>query len=93
MPIPTDFGRVVITDEPDGTSTVIVCTDIVGGEPVNAFAMHVCTSSIDVDYAVQFDAQVNNGRGTTQSVSVSSDDDGTVRVTSVPGGSPLLSER
>lgn len=80
MPIPTDHGCVIIADEPDGTKTVIVCSDIVNGRPVNAYAMHVRSDSVAIHPAVTLDTAVVGGKGTTKSVTVFSDDDGTVRV-------------
>ena len=80
MGIPTDNGCVVINDEPDGSRTVIVCSDIVKGHPVNAYAMHVRSNKVVVDPRVALDTKVVGGIGTSQSVMVSADDDGTVRV-------------
>ena len=92
MPIPTDHGCVVITNEPDGTKTVIVCSDIVKGHPVNAYAMHVRSSSVVVDPNVKLDTPVVGGRGTKRNVTVFSDTDGTVRVMAPRSGrGPLLS--
>lgn len=80
MPIPTDHGRVVIKDEPDGTKTVIVCSDIVEGRPINAYAMHVRSSKVVIDSAVAMTARVLGGVGTNDSVTVFVDDNGAVHV-------------
>lgn len=80
MGIPTDHGCVVIKDESDGSKTVVVCSDIVKGRPVNAYAMHVRSNKVVIDPRVALDAIVVGGIGTTQSVMVSADNDGTVRI-------------
>ena len=41
MAMPTDRGYAVVSDNDDGTTTVMVCTGIEDGEPINVFAMHV----------------------------------------------------
>ena len=46
MPIPTDRGYVVVSDEGDGTKTVSVAAEIVSGEPAGVYAMHVGSPSV-----------------------------------------------
>jgi hypothetical protein len=80
MPIPTDHGRVVIKDELDGTKTIIVCSDIVGGRPINAYAMHVRSSKVLLDPAVEMNVAVVGGSGSRETATVFVDDDGAVHV-------------
>ena len=48
MAIPTDRGYAVITANPDGTTTLAICTAIEGGKPVGVFARHIQQSNIQV---------------------------------------------
>ena len=80
MPIPTDQGRVVIRSEVDGTTTVIVCSDVVRGQPVNPYAMHVQAPSVAIDSRVRLVGEGQGVKSTPDPVMVSMDEDGTVRV-------------
>ena len=48
MALPTDRGYAVLTDNPDGTTTVRVCTSVENGEPVNVYAAHVNAPAVQV---------------------------------------------
>jgi hypothetical protein len=64
MAIPTDRGYVVITANPNGTTTLAICTGIEGGKPVGVFARHVQQPRVQIDPAVKL-AQGNGFRYTT----------------------------
>jgi hypothetical protein len=64
MAIPTDRGYVVITANPDGTTTLAICAQIEGGRPVGVFARHVQQPSVQIHPAVKL-AQGNGFRYTT----------------------------
>jgi hypothetical protein len=79
MPIPTDHGFAVLTHEDDGTTSVMVCSDLVNGTPRNPYAVHPHRPAVSVDSAIRL---VTSGstRHTTQAVAVSVAPDGTVHV-------------
>jgi hypothetical protein len=53
MPTGTDRGIAVVTRSADGRRTVLVCSDVRGGKPVDVFAMHVGPPSVVIDPAVR----------------------------------------
>lgn len=81
MAIPTDRGYVVLTREDDGTTSVVICTDLIGDSPRNPYAMHPHRPSVSVDRAVEL-ATSGKTQHTTRVVEVCVAPDGTVRVRS-----------
>ena len=53
MAIPTDRGYVVLRKNDDGTTTVMIATEIENGEPVNVFASHVRAAKVRVHPGVR----------------------------------------
>lgn len=79
MRTPTDHGYAILVDENDDTMSVIVCADVIGGVPHNAYAVHAHQSSVEVDDRIKL-VNSNNGRHTNEVVEVSGDSWGTVHV-------------
>jgi len=80
MPIPNDHGYAVLTREDDGTTSVMVCSDLVNGVPQNPYAVHPHRPSVSIDKGVTL-ATSGRTRFTTQTVTVLVAPDGTVQVT------------
>jgi len=49
MPMGTDRGIAVVTRDADGRRTVLVCSDVRDGKPVDVFAMHVGPPSLVIE--------------------------------------------
>jgi hypothetical protein len=79
MPGPTDRGYAVLSTAEDETTTVLVCTGIEHGKPVNVFAMHVGASRVRVDAGVRL-VRGRSGRYTESVVEVVAGTDGAVHV-------------
>lgn len=79
MPRGTDRGIAVVTRDADGRRTVLVCSAVRDGTPVDVFAMHVGPPSLVIDPDVTL---VRSGplSHTPAMVLVSTDTNGTVRI-------------
>jgi hypothetical protein len=82
VPLPTDRGYVVITDEADGTRTVHICASINDGSPQNVFAQHVRSPVVSIHPDVAT-VQAGSSTCTTDIAQVYADEEGTVHVASV----------
>jgi hypothetical protein len=80
MPIPNDHGYAVFTREDDGTTSIMVCSDLIDGTPRNPYAVHPHRASVSIDKTVSL-ATSGRTRYTTQTVTVIVAPDGTVEVT------------
>lgn len=80
MPIPNDHGYAVFTREADGTTSVMVCSDLVNGTPSNPFAVHPHRASVSIGQGVSL-ATSGTMRYTTQTVTVVVAPNGTILVT------------
>lgn len=89
MPMGTDRGIAVVTRDADGQQTVLVCSNVRDGRPVDVFAMHVGPPSLVIDADVKL---VRNGplSHTPAMVLVSTDSNGVVRIQTPPATAGLL---
>lgn len=53
MPFPTDRGYAALRKKPDGTTTVLISTDVKAGKVVNVFAKHVGVDRVQVGPGVR----------------------------------------
>lgn len=53
MAIPTDRGYAALRKKPDGTTTVMISTDVKAGKVVNVFAKHVGVDLVKVGPGVR----------------------------------------
>lgn len=83
MPMGTDRGIAVVTQDADGRRTVLVCSEVRDGKPVDVFAMHVGPPSLVIDPAVTL---VGTGAGshTQTMVLVRTDQNGAVHIQAPP---------
>jgi hypothetical protein len=88
MAIPNDHGYAVFTREDDGTTSVMVCSDLVEGKPSNPYAIHPHRASVSIDKTVSL-ATSGKTRYTTHAVTVIVAPDGAVQVMK-PGTSAAL---
>lgn len=88
MPMGTDRGIAVVTRGADGRQTVLVCSDVQGGKPVDVFAMHVGPPSLTIDPDVSL-VSTGSLAHTERMVLVSTDPDGAVRIQAPPAAGDL----
>ena len=83
MPMGTDRGIAVVTYGANGRQTVLVCSGVRDGKPVDVFAMHVGPPSLVIDPDVTL---VRTGplSHTQTMVLVSTDPNGVVRIQAPP---------
>jgi hypothetical protein len=79
----TDRGIAVVTRGADGRRTVLVCSDVRAGKPVDVFAMHVGPPSLVIDPDVTL-VQTGPLSHTQTMVLVSTDQDGVVHIQAPP---------
>ncbi|MEN3359652.1 MAG: hypothetical protein V7637_3634 [Mycobacteriales bacterium] len=53
MPNQNDRGYVLLRSQPDGTSTLLVCGAVQGGEPADVFARYAGLSKVRIDPSVR----------------------------------------
>jgi len=80
MAIPNDHGYAVFTREDDGTTSIMVCSDLIDGSPRNPYAVHPHRASVSIEKTVSL-ATSGRTRYTTHAVTVIVAPDGTVQVT------------
>ena len=82
---PTDRGLAVVRAEPDGTTTIFVCGQVVDGKPVDTYATHIRAAKVSIDPAVAL-VGAGSRRYTNQIVQVVRGEDGTVHVSRLTAG-------
>jgi hypothetical protein len=92
MPMPTDRGHVVISDEADGTKTVLICADVIKGHPQNVYAMHVRTTNLQVHPEVVLAHGTAGTQFSSDIVEVHRDDSGVVHVSGLQPVRSLTTE-
>lgn len=88
MTSPTDRGNVIVRNESDGTTTVMLCAGFRAGKPVDVFAIHSHVASVEIQDGISLRRLPGGGADsyTDDIVQVYRDDDGTVRVQSPGAG-------
>lgn len=87
MTSPTDRGKVIVRNEADGTTTVMLCAGFRAGKPIDVFAIHSHVVSVEIQAGINLRPLPGGGTDsyTDDVVQVYRDDDGTVHVHSPAG--------
>ena len=79
MPMHPDRGLLVVHDETDGTTSVLICAKVIDGKPQDVYAQYHHAPRVEIDPDV---ALIRRGRNrfTKEIVEVTSAGDGVVNV-------------
>lgn len=69
MPNQIDRGLLVVHDEPDGTTTLSICANVVDGKPTNVYARYHNAPRVEIDHDVAL-TTLHGNRFTSEIVEV-----------------------